>query len=192
MGVVAIMESIVEWFDDVRRMNKRQLFYQVLNFGMIVSSALMIWKGLMVVTGSESPIVVVLSGSMEPAFYRGDLLFLYHDRREPVEAGEIVVFKIEGRDIPIVHRVIKRHENTETGQVKILTKGDNNQVDDRALYNWGQLWIEPKDIVGRAKGMALYVGMVTIIMNDYPKIKWAVLAVLTALTLLNREAQSYL
>ena len=37
-----------------------QLFYQVLNFGMIVSSALMIWKGLMVVTGSESPIVVVL------------------------------------------------------------------------------------------------------------------------------------
>ena len=37
-----------------------QVFYQVLNFGMIVSSALMIWKGLMVVTGSESPIVVVL------------------------------------------------------------------------------------------------------------------------------------
>ena len=37
-----------------------QLYYQVLNFGMIVSSALMIWKGLMVLTGSESPIVVVL------------------------------------------------------------------------------------------------------------------------------------
>ena len=37
-----------------------KLFYQILNFGMIVSSALMIWKGLMVVTGSESPIVVVL------------------------------------------------------------------------------------------------------------------------------------
>ena len=37
-----------------------QLAYQVLNFGMIVSSALMIWKGLMVATGSESPIVVVL------------------------------------------------------------------------------------------------------------------------------------
>lgn len=37
-----------------------QLLYQVLNFGMIVSSALMIWKGLMFATGSESPIVVVL------------------------------------------------------------------------------------------------------------------------------------
>ena len=37
-----------------------QVYYQVLNFAMIVSSALMIWKGLMVYTGSESPIVVVL------------------------------------------------------------------------------------------------------------------------------------
>lgn len=53
-------------FDEVRRMNKRQLVYQALNFAMIVSSALMIWKGLMVMTGCESPIVVVLSGSMEP------------------------------------------------------------------------------------------------------------------------------
>lgn len=77
---------------------------------MIVSSALMIWKGLMVVTGSESPIVVVLSGSMEPAFHRGDLLFLTNFRDEPVRVGDIVVFKVEGRDIPIVHRVIKLHE----------------------------------------------------------------------------------
>lgn len=90
----------------------------------------------MVVTGSESPIVVVLSGSMEPAFHRyvfvyscvctvyrwkldlfdvtffcrGDLLFLTNYREEPVRVGEIVVFKVEGRDIPIVHRVIKLHE----------------------------------------------------------------------------------
>lgn len=77
---------------------------------MIVSSALMIWKGLMVVTGSESPIVVVLSGSMEPAFHRGDLLFLTNYQEEPVRVGEIVVFKVEGRDIPIVHRVLKLHE----------------------------------------------------------------------------------
>lgn len=77
---------------------------------MIISSALMIWKGLMVVTGSESPIVVVLSGSMEPAFHRGDLLFLTNYPEEPVRVGEIVVFKVEGRDIPIVHRVLKLHE----------------------------------------------------------------------------------
>ena len=47
---------------------------------------------------------------MEPAFYRGDLLFLTNYEEDPIRAGEIVVFKIEGRDIPIVHRVIKLHE----------------------------------------------------------------------------------
>ena len=85
----------MDLFDDVKRMDKRQFFYQVLSFGMIVSSALMIWKGLMVVTGSESPIVVVLSGSMEPAFHRGDLLFLTNYEQEDIRVGEIVVFKVK-------------------------------------------------------------------------------------------------
>lgn len=40
--------------------NKRQLCFQGLNLAMIVFSALMIWKGLMFVTKSESPVVVVL------------------------------------------------------------------------------------------------------------------------------------
>ncbi|XP_008476695.1 signal peptidase complex catalytic subunit SEC11A-like [Diaphorina citri] len=101
---------IQDAINDLKRLNKRQFLYQVLSFGMIVSSALMIWKGLMVLTGSESPIVVVLSGSMEPAFHRGDLLFLTNYQEEPVRVGEIVVFKVEGRDIPIVHRVLKLHE----------------------------------------------------------------------------------
>jgi signal peptidase len=46
---------------------------------------------------------------MEPAFYRGDLLFLYLND-DPYKVGDIVVFKLEGRDIPIVHRVLKVHE----------------------------------------------------------------------------------
>eukprot|EP00116_Pleurobrachia_bachei_P013533 sb/3473795/ len=55
----------VDMFDELRRMDKRQVIYQFLNFAMIVSSALMLWKGLFVVTHCESPIVVVLSGSMQ-------------------------------------------------------------------------------------------------------------------------------
>ena len=54
---------------------------------------------------------------MEPAFHRGDLLFLTNFREDPIRAGEIVVFKVEGRDIPIVHRVIKVHEK-DNGDIK--------------------------------------------------------------------------
>lgn len=206
------MFSMDTMFGDVQRMDKRQVrvdwlsnkaanlipilvvllllllqfFYQVLSFGMIVSSALMIWKGLMVVTGSESPIVVVLSGSMEPAFHRGDLLLLTNYREEPVRVGEIVVFKVEGRDIPIVHRVIKLHEK-DNSTVKFLTKGDNNSVDDRGLYAPGQMWLTKKDIVGRARGFLPYVGMVTILMNEYPNLKYAILGILALYVLLHRE-----
>ncbi|KAK7819086.1 signal peptidase complex catalytic subunit SEC11C isoform X3 [Peromyscus maniculatus bairdii] len=129
--------SSLDIFGDLRKMNKRQLYYQVLNFAMIVSSALMIWKGLIVLTGSESPIVVVLR---------------------------------------------------DNGDIKFLTKGDNNEVDDRGLYKEGQNWLEKKDVVGRARGFLPYVGMVTIIMNDYPKFKYALLAVMGAYVLLKRES----
>lgn len=47
---------------------------------------------------------------MEPAFHRGDLLFLTNYKEDPIRVGDIVVFKIKGRDIPIVHRVLKLHE----------------------------------------------------------------------------------
>ncbi|KAL7457892.1 hypothetical protein ACHAWC_009420 [Mediolabrus comicus] len=109
--------------------NKRQLTFQLLNLAMIVFSALMIWKGLMFMTKSESPVVVVLSGSMEPAFQRGDILFL-NNSVEKVFVGDVVVFKIKDRDIPIVHRILKVHEKPD-GRVELLTKGDNNRVDDR-------------------------------------------------------------
>ena len=43
-------------------MKPRSLLTQAFAFGMIVASALILWKSLMLITGSESPIVVVLSG----------------------------------------------------------------------------------------------------------------------------------
>lgn len=64
--------------------------------------------------------------SMEPAFQRGDLLFLWNRNLElnhivgphpPAQAefpgtqvGEIVVYNVKGKDIPIVHRVVRRHK----------------------------------------------------------------------------------
>lgn len=115
MGIKGwVYENVVVAADDQWQMlralskQKRSLLYQVLNLAMIVFSALMIWKSLIVVTRSESPVVVVLSGSMEPAFQRGDILFL-NNQADPIDVGEIVVFQIEDRDIPIVHRVLKVH-----------------------------------------------------------------------------------
>ena len=58
---------------------------------LIVGSALMLWKGLMATFNTESPVVVVLSASMEPAYFRGDILFLSH-WDEPVIPGDVIVY----------------------------------------------------------------------------------------------------
>ena len=47
---------------------------------------------------------------MEPAFHRGDLLFLTLPRNDNVAINDICVFKLPGRDIPIVNRVLKIHK----------------------------------------------------------------------------------
>lgn len=123
------------------------------------------WKGLSVITDSPSPIVVVLSGSMEPAFQRGDLLLLWNRNLfSETNVGEIVVYNVKGKDIPIVHRVVRKFgtgsvfDRLLTGwaaadwstrpAAKLLTKGDNNAADDTELYARGQDYLNRKDIVG--------------------------------------------
>ena len=87
---------------------------------------------------------------MEPGFQRGDILFLENNTEELV-IGDVVVFKIKGRDTPIVHRVLSKYKRRVDGDVDVLTKGDNNKVDDRTLYVEGQSFVSPDDVVGRAR-----------------------------------------
>ncbi len=133
----------------LRRQGVRSVLFQVLNFISVVSTALAMWKGLSVLTDTESPVVVVLSGSMEPAFYRGDLLFLSMPSG-PLKVGDIPVYKVPGADIPIVHRIIETHDAPDGDQL-ILTKGDNNESDDIALYN-GARWMRRSNMVGKVEG----------------------------------------
>jgi signal peptidase len=123
---------------------------------------------------------------MEPAFQRGDILFL-NNQDDPIRAGEIVVFKIKDRDIPIVHRALKVHERADGG-VEVLTKGDNNRVDDRGLYAPGQQWLRREDILGRARGTLRYLGMVTIVLNDYPILKYILIGVMGLFVLTTKES----
>lgn len=55
----------------------------------------------------------IRSGSMEPAFYRGDLLWLTNPSDTPYVVGDITVYKIPGKDIPIVHRILETHQTYE-------------------------------------------------------------------------------
>ncbi|RMZ87484.1 hypothetical protein DV736_g5292, partial [Chaetothyriales sp. CBS 134916] len=189
--------------------NPRQSLQQMLNFGLVLSSAFMMWKTLSVIADSPSPIVVVLSGSMEPAFQRGDLLFLWNRDRD-AQVGEIVVYNVKGKDIPIVHRVVRSYANgdVDTVQVdatgktrhrsasasargsgkKLLTKGDNNVADDTELYARGQSYLDrDEDIIGSVRGYVPTVGYVTIMLSEHPWLKQVMLALMGLTVILQRE-----
>lgn len=95
----------------LRSMRLRDAVSQVILLLTIVTSALILWKILILACFSESPIVVVLSGSMEPGYERGDLLLLTTPQRS-IEVGDICVFKLEDRETPIVHRIHRVHQRT--------------------------------------------------------------------------------
>eukprot|EP00878_Enallax_costatus_P038090 GHUV01043241.1.p1 GENE.GHUV01043241.1~~GHUV01043241.1.p1 ORF type:complete len:136 (+),score=27.86 GHUV01043241.1:431-838(+) len=135
---------------------------------------------------------------MEPAFKRGDILFL-NLGTAPVRTGEIVVYNVTKTvppgytgsrdDIPIVHRVLTVHERADSNHVDALTKGDNNHGDDRwgGLYPPGVEWLHMEHIMGRAVGYLPYMGMITIIMNDHPMLKYGLIAVLGLMVIVSKE-----
>lgn len=180
----------------------RQTALQVLNFALVLSTAFMLWKTLSILSNSPSPIVVVLSGSMEPAFQRGDLLFLWN-RDRTAEVGEIVVYNVKGKDIPIVHRVVRSYHSPPSlpgksakyasirevmPKTKLLTKGDNNVADDTELYARDQSYLDRKeDLIGSVRGYVPAVGYVTILLSEHPWLKTVMLGLMGVMVVLQRE-----
>ncbi|CAD8194829.1 unnamed protein product [Paramecium octaurelia] len=184
------MDVILGYVDEFRHMKFRKIILQIVSLAIVVGSALSIWKSLQVVSFSESPVVVVLSGSMEPAYYRGDILFLTYFNK-PFEVGDVIVYKIKDQDIPIVHRVLQIQQKSDDPMDQlILTKGDNNQVDDRALYPRKQMWLERSDIMGKIEGVLPYVGYITILLNDYPSLKFVMIGLMSLFVLTAKDPQS--
>ncbi|CCF76085.1 signal peptidase, endoplasmic reticulum-type [Babesia microti strain RI] len=165
-----IKAEVIGKYNDLKDTLKqwRRLVEQTLVLSCVILTALMVWKFAIYATGTDSPVVVVLSGSMEPGFVRGDLLFL--KKNNTINAGDIIVFKIDQREIPIVHRAMNVHKDIN-GLYSILTKGDNNNVDDRSLYRNRQRWLKCSHVLGTTLYKLPKLGMLTILLNSNPKIK---------------------
>ncbi|AMQ18591.1 signal peptidase I [Thermococcus peptonophilus] len=92
-----------------------------------------IHSGLRFALHTDSPLVIVVSGSMEPVFYRGDVVLL-KGVTDPsqVKVNDVIVYKRPGYPYPIIHRVryistVKLNGKEETC---FVTWGDNNPVPD--------------------------------------------------------------
>ncbi|KAK5278730.1 Signal peptidase complex catalytic subunit, partial [Cryomyces antarcticus] len=103
------------------------------------------------------------------------------------QIGEIVVYNVRGKDIPIVHRVVRRFGGGDT-PLRLLTKGDNNVADDTELYARGQSYLNrSKDVIGSVVGYIPFVGYVTILLSEYPWLKTVMLGLMGLTVVSQRE-----
>ena len=91
--------------------------------------------------------VVVLSGSMEPAYPVGSILYYKSAGFEDINEGDAITFSI-GEGSYATHRVVEKDE----GARSFVTKGDNNPSNDANPVEYGR-------VAGKALGFALpYAG----------------------------------
>lgn len=79
----------------------------------------------------------VLSGSMEPRFYPGDIVITKHKNKTDIKVNDIVTYR-DNDGVIITHRII---EETPEGYI---TKGDNNNVEDADI-------LTKENIIGEVK-----------------------------------------
>jgi len=116
---------------------------------------------------TETPIVVVISGSMEPQIHKGDLLFVMGIDPEDIKSGtivdkdgDIIVFNAQWSSAPldpIVHRVINKYQ--EDGKWYFETKGDANFLPDQERTS-------EDDVIGVVVGGIPYIGWVKIFLTE--------------------------
>ena len=130
----------------------------------------LLYFGLQVALNTEAPIVIVVSGSMEPSIREGDLLFVMGTNPELIKNGtaedkngDVIVFDARGLwpgapEEPIVHRVVDKYLVNDTWH--FWTKGDANSIPDKAPV--------PEDkIIGVVIGGIPYIGWVKILLTKY-------------------------
>lgn len=116
---------------------------------------------LVIVLIAAQHLNVVVSGSMEPAFYRGDIVLvekanflgIQEFNPEDVKVGDVVVYDAAWFDQPVIHRVI--NITNINGTTMYVIKGDNNdrpdpyyvtadQIQERVVTINNNLFIIPK------------------------------------------------
>ncbi len=72
--------------------------------------------------------LIVQSGSMEPAYPRGSMLYVRGTEASELTEGTAVTFHLEDEETLVTHRIIR----IDTEKEEIYTKGDANVLEDVA------------------------------------------------------------
>ena len=133
--------------DTVKKSNVRILYVPIILF--LIGVVLLV-SGLF-----NYQMIAIGSGSMVPAYYRGDAIIYKKSDPETVEVGDILVFKKD--NVVITHRITKIYDGEDSRIIK--TKGDANESEDSFI-------VYDNEILGVVKCRVKYIGYPTLWLNE--------------------------
>jgi len=130
--------------------------------------------------GTEIPLAVVSSYSMEPALHVGDLLVIVGVKPSDIKVGDIIVYKSYKE--PIVHRVI--NVKIVNGVYRFLTKGDANTHPDQDIRN-PQSWVSEHEVLGKVVIVIPYLGSISLALTKNKALYYTVIIGLIILLIIS-------
>lgn len=115
--------------------------------------------------------MAVLTGSMEPEYPVGSLIYVKEKDPETLQVGDVITYRLSG-DTVVTHRIVEIDTEAQT----VTTKGDANESND------GQP-VAFDSVVGKAEFKIPYLGFISMNIKT-PKGILAVCGVLVAIILL--------
>lgn len=93
-------------------------------------------------------IYTVLSGSMEPAYHTGSVIYVRRTDASGLKAGDVITFRLAGGAVA-THRIVEI--TGEGDSLRFRTKGDANDTEDGKL-------VSPEDLMGKVVFTLPYLG----------------------------------
>ena len=103
----------------------------------------------------------IISESMEPTFYKNDLVIVKSYPVEELKKGDIITFQQEDRVISHrIEEIFKKDENKQ-----FITKGDNNEVQDIEPVDTEDIYGKVVSVIPKIGKMVNYIQTVRGFMN---------------------------
>ena len=98
-------------------------------------------------------VFTVLSGSMEPAYHTGSLIYVKEVDYTEIDAGQVITFMLD-EDTVATHRVVEVvPDEGDASVLRFRTKGDANEAEDATLVHY-------KNVIGTPIFTIPYLGYV--------------------------------
>lgn len=106
-------------------------------------------------------VFTVLSGSMEPTYHTGSLIYVKDSEPFTLEAGDVITFMLDENTVA-THRITEVvPDETNSSVVRFRTKGDANDAEDGSLVHY-------KNVIGTPVFTIPYMGYVANYIQNPP------------------------